>query len=164
MSENMDKHMDKTSIKADMLKQVGTEVGVTDWVLIDQQRIQDFADATLDQQWIHTDPDKAAKGPFGGPIAHGLLTLSLLPHFGEQVAWVPRPAMSVNYGYNKVRFTAPLPSGSRIRSRLTLESVEDRSDGGFTLIITHRIEREGDLLADGGRPIVVAESVGLIYY
>ncbi len=106
----------------------------------------------------------AAKGPFGGPIAHGLLTLSLLPHFGEQVAWIPRPKMSVNYGYNKVRFTAPLPSGSKVRSRLTLESVEDREDGGFTIIVTHRIERDGDLLSDGGRPIVVAESVGLIYY
>ncbi|MGB1162064.1 MAG: MaoC family dehydratase, partial [Alphaproteobacteria bacterium] len=91
----------KDDIKADMLTKVGTEVGVTDWVLVDQKRIQDFADATLDQQWIHTNPEMAAKGPFGGPIAHGLLTLSLLPHFGEQVAWIPRPKMSVNYGYNK---------------------------------------------------------------
>lgn len=154
----------KDDIKADMLTKVGSEVGVTDWVLIDQQRIQDFADATLDQQWIHTQPEKAAQGPFGGTIAHGLLTLSLLPYFGEQVAWIPHPAMSVNYGYNKVRFTAPLPSGSRVRSRLTLESVEDRNDGGLTAIITHRIEREGDLIADGGRPIVVAESVGLLYF
>ena len=154
----------KDDIKADMLTKVGTEVGVTDWVLVDQKRIQDFADATLDQQWIHTNPEMAAKGPFGGPIAHGLLTLSLLPHFGEQVAWIPRPKMSVNYGYNKVRFTAPLPSGSKVRSRLTLESVEDRDDGGLTIIVTHRIERDGDLLADGWRPIVVAESVGLIYY
>lgn len=154
----------KDDIKADMLTKVGTEVGVTDWVLVDQKRIQDFADATLDQQWIHTNPEMAAKGPFGGPIAHGLLTLSLLPHFGEQVAWIPRPKMSVNYGYNKVRFTAPLPSDSKVRSRLTLESVEDREDGGLTIIVTHRIERDGDLLSDGGRPIVVAESVGLIYY
>lgn len=154
----------KDEIKADMLGKVGTEVGVTDWVLVDQQRIQDFADATLDQQWIHTNPEMAAKGPFGGPIAHGLLTLSLLPYFGEQVAWIPRPKMSVNYGYNKVRFTAPLPSGSKVRSRLTLESVEDREDGGLTVIVTHRIERDGDLLSEGGRPIVVAESVGLIYY
>ena len=156
--------LNKDDIKADMLTKVGTEVGVTDWVLVDQKRIQDFADATLDQQWIHTNPEMAAKGPFGGPIAHGLLTLSLLPHFGEQVAWIPRPKMSVNYGYNKVRFTAPLPSGSKVRSRLTLESVEDRDDGGLTIIVTHRIERDGDLLSDGGRPIVVAESVGLIYY
>lgn len=154
----------KDEIKADLLGKVGTEVGVTDWVLVDQQRIQDFADATLDQQWIHTNPEMAAKGPFGGPIAHGLLTLSLLPYFGEQVAWIPRPKMSVNYGYNKVRFTAPLPSGSKVRSRLTLESVEDREDGGLTVIVTHRIERDGDLLSEGGRPIVVAESVGLIYY
>ena len=154
----------KDEIKADMMGKVGTEVGVTDWVLVDQQRIQDFADATLDQQWIHTNPEMAAKGPFGGPIAHGLLTLSLLPYFGEQVAWIPRPKMSVNYGYNKVRFTAPLPSGSKVRSRLTLESVEDREDGGLTVIVTHRIERDGDLLSEGGRPIVVAESVGLIYY
>ena len=131
----------KDDIKADMLTKVGTEVGVTDWVLVDQKRIQDFADATLDQQWIHTNTEMAAKGPFGGPIAHGLLTLSLLPHFGEQVAWIPRPKMSVNYGYNKVRFTAPLPSGSRVRSRLTLESVEDRDDGGLTIIVTHQIGR-----------------------
>ena len=75
----------KDEIKADMLGKVGTEVGVTDWVLVDQQRIQDFADVTLDQQWIHTNPEMAAKGPFGGPIAHGLLTLSLLPYFGERV-------------------------------------------------------------------------------
>ena len=156
--------LNKDDIKAEMLSKVGTEVTVTDWVLVDQQRIQDFADATLDQQWIHTDPEMAAKGPFGGPIAHGLLTLSLLPYFSYQADWVSKPQLSVNYGYNKVRFTAPLPAGSKVRSRQTLESVEDRADGGLTTITTHRIEREGDLLENGGRPIVVAEAVGLIYY
>ena len=156
--------VNKDDIKADMLSKVGTEIAVTDWVLVDQQQIQDFADATLDQQWIHTNPEMAAKGPFGGPIAHGLLTLSLLPHFSYQVEWPHKPQLSVNYGYIKVRFTAPLPAGSQVRSRQTLESVEDRADSGFTLITTHRIEREGDLLENGGRPIVVAEAVGLVYY
>ena len=89
---------------------LGEEVGVSDWVLVDQARIQAFADATLDQQWLHTDPARAAKGPFGGPIAHGLLSLSLLPYFAEQMDWAPPPRMSVNYGYDKVRL-APLPAG-----------------------------------------------------
>lgn len=162
MSEHQSASRD--AVKAEMLTKIDTEVGVTDWVLVDQARIQAFADATLDQQWIHTDPAKAAMGPFGGPIAHGLLTLSLLPYFSEQVSWVPLPQMSVNYGYNKVRFTAPLPAGSKVRSRLTLDGVEERPDGGLTVTMTHRVEREGDLLADGGRPIVVAQSVGLLYY
>ena len=123
-----------------------------------------FADATLDQQWIHTNPEMAKQGPFGGPIAHGLLSLSLLPYFSEQVAWAPRPKMSVNYGYDKVRFTAPLPSGSNVRSRMLLDAVEMREDGGLTIKVTHKIEREGALSEDENRPILIAESVGLFYY
>lgn len=151
-------------IKAELEAQIGTEVGVTGWVLVDQARIQAFADATLDQQWIHTDPEKASKGPFGGPIAHGLLSLSLLPHFSEQVDWAPRAKMSVNYGYDKVRFTAPVPSGSKVRSRLTLQSVDLRDDGGLAVKVIHTIEREGALVEAGNRPILVAESLGLLYY
>lgn len=143
---------------------LGEEVGVSDWVLVDQARIQAFADATLDQQWIHTDPQRAAKGPFGGPIAHGLLSLSLLPYFAEQMDWAPTPRMSVNYGYEKVRFTAPLPEGSRVRCRQTLDRVEERPDGGMMLATTCRLERDGDLMADGGRPVLVAEALGLFYY
>jgi len=143
---------------------LGEEVGVSDWVLVDQARIQAFADATLAQQWFRTGPVRAAKGPFGGPIAHGLLSLSLLPYFAEQMDWAPPPRMSVNYGYEKVRFTAPLPAGSRVRCRQTLDRVDERPDGGLMLATTCRLERDGDLLADGGRPVLVAESLGLFYY
>lgn len=153
-----------SEVKAELDAKIGTEVGVTDWVMVDQARIQAFADATLDQQWIHTNPEMAKQGPFGGPIAHGLLSLSLLPYFSEQVAWAPRPKMSVNYGYDKVRFTAPLPSGSNVRSRMVLDAVEMREDGGLTIKVTHKIEREGALIEDENRPILIAESVGLFYY
>ena len=158
--------MSKSSqeVKAELEAKVGAEVGVTDWVLVDQARIQAFADATLDQQWIHTDPEMAKKGPFGGPIAHGLLSLSLLPHFSEQVDWAPRAKMSVNYGYDKVRFTSPVPSGSKVRSRLTLQGVDVREDGGLSIKVVHTIEREGALVAEGNRPVLVAESLGLLYY
>ncbi|MAH88353.1 MAG: dehydratase [Kiloniella sp.] len=145
-------------------EKIGDEVEVSDWVMVDQDRIQAFADATLDQQWIHTDPVRAEKGPFGGPIAHGLLSLSLLPYFAGQMSWAPLPRMSVNYGYERVRFTAPLPADSRVRCRQTLERVDSRSDGGLMVALTCRVEREGQLLAEGGRPIVVAESLSLFYY
>lgn len=95
----------------------GSELGPTEWMEVTQDRVNLFADATDDHQWIHVDPDKAAGGPFGGTIAHGLLTLSLLPHFTHQMYRVDNIAMAINYGYNKVRFITPVRVGAKIRAR-----------------------------------------------
>lgn len=133
---------------------VGTEVAVTDWLVVDQQAIDLFAQATGDHQWIHVDPARAAQGPFGTPIAHGFLTLSLLPRFFEQAFAIKGSGMGVNYGLNKVRFPAPVPVNSRLRARMTLGAF-DWLDGGacqMTWVVT--IEREG-----GDRPVCVAESL-----
>jgi len=130
----------------------GTHVGASDWMTVDQSRVDTFADATEDHQWIHVDPERAKDGPFGGPIAHGFLTLSLLVHFWNDVA----PAydgVTINYGLNKVRFPAPVPSGSRIRASFRVESVEEVS-GGSQAVLAATVEREG-----GDRPVCVAELV-----
>ncbi|NQW93951.1 MAG: MaoC family dehydratase, partial [Polaromonas sp.] len=105
---------------ADLVACVGQEVAVSEWLLITQQQVNLFADATGDHQWIHVDPEKAAKGPFGGPIAHGFLTLSLIPKFFESTFEIIGSRMGVNYGLNKVRFTSPVPVGSRLRARMKL--------------------------------------------
>lgn len=131
----------------------GREIGLTDWVPIDQQRIQRFADATDDQQWIHTDPQRAAAGPFGATIAHGFLTLSLLPKFFETAFKVREVRMGLNYGLNKVRFPAPVPVGSRLRGRFKLLAFE-AIEGGAQLTVEVTIEREG-----AGKPVCVAESL-----
>lgn len=109
----------------DLKAAVGEQLGYTDWLEIDQKRIDLFAEATGDHQWIHVDPEKAAKGPFGTTIAHGYLTLSLLPLFGPQLLSVEGVTMGVNYGTNKVRFPAPVPAGSRLRATATISSVEE---------------------------------------
>ncbi|WP_030946207.1 MaoC family dehydratase [Streptomyces sp. NRRL S-646] len=136
---------------------VGEQLGYTDWLDIDQKRIDLFAEATGDHQWIHVDPEKAAAGPFGTTIAHGYLTLSLLPLFGPQLMSVEGVKMGVNYGTNKVRFPAPVPVGSRLRATGKISSVED-VPGGVQLAVAYTVEREG-----GDKPVCVAESVARFY-
>lgn len=131
----------------------GSSLGPTEWLEITQDRVNLFADATDDHQWIHVDPEKAADGPFGGTIAHGLLTLSLLPHFSHQLYAVDNIAMGINYGYNKVRFINPVKVGARVRARAEISKV-DRLDGAVQATTTITVEIEG---AD--KPAAVAESI-----
>jgi acyl dehydratase len=141
----------------DLKAAVGEELGYTDWLEVDQKRIDLFAEATGDHQWIHVDPEKAATGPFGTTIAHGYLTLSLLPLFGPQLIKVEGVKMGVNYGTNKVRFPAPVPVGSRVRASFEVGSV-DEFDGGAQVTMTATVEREG-----GEKPVCVAEVVFRYY-
>lgn len=136
---------------------VGEELGPTDWLEIDQKRIDLFAEATGDHQWIHVDPEKAAAGPFGTTIAHGYLTLSLLPHFSPQLLGVEGVRMGVNYGSNKVRFPSPVPVGSRLRATGRIAEVAEVKDG-LQLTLTVTVEREG-----GTKPACVAETVSRFY-
>ena len=139
--------------------QVGTEVGVSDWFLVDQERINAFADATNDHQWIHVDPARAAAGPFGTTIAHGFLTLSLVVGLTADIELeVGDPKMSINYGLDRVRFTAPVPSGTRIRARVELASVEEVK-GGLQVKRVVTVEREGE-----ERPAMVAETLSRYLY
>ncbi|MGZ5182264.1 MAG: MaoC family dehydratase [Ramlibacter sp.] len=137
---------------------VGQEVAVSDWVTITQEQVNQFAEATGDHQWIHVDVEKAKAGPFGAPIAHGFLTLSLLPRFFETALAIGGTRMGVNYGLNKVRFTAPVPVGSRLRARLKLLACEPIENGGMQMTWKVSVEREG---AD--KPVCVAESLGRRY-
>jgi acyl dehydratase len=132
---------------------VGQELGPTDWFAVDQARIDEFARATDDPQWIHVDPVKAAEGPFGTTIAHGFLTLSLCVPLMSRTLGLTGYRMGINYGVNKVRFPAPLPSGSRIRARFTVQSVDEVS-GGEQGVVVATVEREG-----GDKPVCVAELV-----
>ncbi|MFD7503272.1 MaoC family dehydratase [Streptomyces sp. NPDC059850] len=136
---------------------VGEELGPTDWLEIDQKRIDLFAEATGDHQWIHVDAEKAAAGPFGTTIAHGYLTLSLLPHFSPQLLGVEGVRMGVNYGSNKVRFPSPVPVGSRLRATGRIAEVAEVKDG-IQLTLTVTVEREGS-----DKPACVAESVSRFY-
>lgn len=132
---------------------VGQDLASSDWISVDQQRIDRFAQATGDHQWIHVDPVKAAAGPYGTTIAHGFLTLSLLPALGESALAIDDVRMGVNYGLNKVRFIAPLPCGSRVRAHFKLVGFE-AIEGGAKLTMQATLEREG-----GDKPVCVAESV-----
>ena len=143
---------------SEVLSCIGQEVAVSDWLTITQAQIQLFADATGDQQWIHTDPERAAKGPFGAPIAHGFLTLSLLPRFFEETFAIEGAKMGVNYGLNKVRFMAPVPVNSRLRARLTLQAAERIEPEGVQITWLVTVEREG-----GDKPVCVAESLARSY-
>ena len=136
---------------------VGEELGPTDWLEIDQKRIDLFAEATGDHQWIHVDPEKAAAGPFGTTIAHGYLTLSLLPYFSPQLLRVEGVRMGVNYGSNKVRFPSPVPVGSRLRATGRIAEVAEVKDG-IQLTLTVTVESEG-----GTKPACVAETVSRFY-
>ena len=139
---------------SDLAACVGQEVAVSDWITITQQQVDLFADATGDHQWIHVDPAKAAAGPFGGAIAHGFLTLSLLPRFFESSFEVAASRMGVNYGLNKVRFMAPVPVGSRLRARMELLSAEPIDGSGMQMAWEVTVEREG-----AKKPVCVAESL-----
>ncbi|MCX3063100.1 MaoC family dehydratase [Streptomyces beihaiensis] len=137
---------------------VGEQLGHSDWVTIEQARIDRFAEATGDHQWIHVDPERAKSGPFGTTIAHGYLTLSLLPLFGPQLLAVEGTKMGVNYGTNKVRFPAPVPVGSRLRATAKITGADD-VPGGVQLTVAFTVEREG-----GDKPVCVAESVSRYYF
>jgi len=132
---------------------VGKELGPTEWFEVDQERIDLFARATDDPQWIHVDPEKAAEGPFGTTIAHGFLTLSLCVPLMSKTLSLTGYRMGINYGVNRVRFPAPLPSGSRIRATFTVQSVEE-VQGGDQAVVLAIIEREGS-----EKPVCVAELV-----
>ena len=138
---------------------VGTEIGASDWMEITQERVDKFADATDDHQFIHVDPELAAQTPFGGTIAHGFLTLSLIVPLLMQVPLDGGyPVMGINSGLNKVRFPAPVPVGSRIRARYTLDAVEEVT-GGIQLTRTVTVDIEGQ-----EKPACVAESLVRLYY
>jgi len=136
----------------------GEELGTSDWLNVDQERIDRFADATGDHQWIHVDREKAAAGPFGGTIAHGYLTLALLPQFAWQICTVEGAAMAVNYGANKVRFINPVKVDSRLRSSARLSEVTDVA-GGLQLVVVQTVEIEGQ-----DKPACVAETVSRVYF
>ena len=132
---------------------VGSEIGVSDWITIDQDRINTFADVTEDHQFIHIDPEAAAKTPFGGTIAHGFLTMSLLSQFSEQTGIVLEGiTMGVNYGFDKMRFLAPVPSGSKVRGRFVLKSAEEKRPGQFLITYTVTVEIDG-----GDKPALIAD-------
>jgi acyl dehydratase len=132
---------------------VGKDFGPSEWLPITQDRVDAFAEATNDPQWIHVDPERAAAGPFGGTIAHGFLTLSLCVPLMAGLVRPPGYTMGINYGVNRVRFPSPLPVGSRIRARFHVESVEEVA-GGDQAVIQATVEREG-----GDKPVCVAELV-----
>lgn len=151
--------MREISSIAELKSLVGQEVAVTDWFSINQDRVNLFAEATGDHQWIHLDAQRCRKeSPYGTTIAHGFLTLSLLPVIMESAVSMPTSKMGVNYGLNKVRFPAPVPVGSRVRGRLTLQEVED-IEGGAQLIWKVTIEREGS-----DKPVCIAESIVRRYW
>jgi acyl dehydratase len=148
----------KTILKvADLEGRVGQEVGVSPWLEIAQDRIDLFAKATEDFQWIHIDQERARQSPFGGTIAHGFLTLSLLPKLMDETFELSDRTMGVNYGLNKLRFTAPMPAGSRIRGRFTLARCE-KIEGGVQTTWSVVIEREGS-----DKPVLVAETISRQY-
>jgi len=152
--------MGKTAVSLRELEsRVGQEVGVSPWVEMPQERIDLFAKATEDFQWIHCDPQKAGASPFGGTIAHGFLTLSMLPKLSESTFEFSDRKMGVNYGLNKVRFTAPVPAGTRIRGRFVLAKYEKIDGNGVQTTWTATIEREG-----GDKPVCVAETISRHYF
>jgi acyl dehydratase len=137
----------------DLHAHVGAPLGPGDWLEVTQEAVDKFADATHDHQWIHVDPERAKQGPFGGPIAHGYLTLSLLVPLVGGVISVEKRSMGVNYGLNKVRFPAPVPVGSRLRVSGTVASVDD-VPGGVQVVLDLMIEREG-----GDKPVCIVQPV-----
>ena len=155
--------MSKESVLAQLQTQIGEETHLSDWVVVDQARISQFATATGDHQWIHVDPERAAReSPYGAPIAHGFLTLSMLPMLTSPGAGdaprYPGVKLTVNYGLNRVRFPSPVRAGARIRARSTLQEVGEVSDG-LQLVRLVTIDIEG-----GEKPACVAESVSRLYF
>jgi acyl dehydratase len=133
---------------------VGTQLGPTEWLEITQDRVNLFAEATDDHQWIHVDPERAAEGPFGGTIAHGLLTLSLLPQFTRQLYTVDNIAMAINYGYNKVRFITPVKVGAKIRAHAEISKVDKLGGGAVQVTVETTVEIDGS-----DKPAAVVESI-----
>ena len=151
--------MSLQALRLDQLEgKIGEEIGVSPWLAVEQDRIDLFARAIDDPQWIHIDPVRAKAGPFGTTIAHGFLTLSLLSHLIETTFSFDDRKMGVNYGLNRVRFTAPLPSGSKIRARFSLGAFE-KIAGGVQVTFSTVVEREG-----GDKPVLVAEWIGRNYF
>ena len=142
----------------DLAAQLGNEVAVSDWVVVTQERINQFAQATGDHQWIHVDAERAKSGPFGVTIAHGFLTLSLLSAFFEEAIQVEQVRMGVNYGLNKVRVVAPVPVNSRLRARLKLLKADAIDNNGLQSTWEVTMEREG-----APKPVCVAESLVRMY-
>lgn len=139
---------------------IGQEIGTSEWITIDQERINLFADATDDHQWIHVDVERAEReSPFGAPVAHGFLTLSLLPRLTREIMQIEGVATKVNYGLDKVRFVAAVTAGSRLRARQTLNSVERHGEGRYMLRNTVTIE-----IKDSDKPACIAESLSLIIF
>ena len=146
--------MVRLDLKGDIGSRIGEEIAISDWVLVDQQMVDDFADATDDPQWIHVDPERARREtPFGGTIAHGLLTLSLLPKLMYSTISLENRRMGINVGFNRVRFTAPVKVGTRIRGRFVLDKLET-IDSGYQFTWKVTIESEGS-----EKPACVAEWV-----
>lgn len=145
--------MTRINTLAELQTHVGEEIGTSDWVTVDQQRINLFADATGDRQWIHVDPVRAAEGPFGTTVAHGFLTLSLFPEMSESAFQIEDARMGVNYGLNRVRFPSPVPVGSRLRGHFRLLSFEAIARGA-QMVVEVTMEREGS-----SKPVCVAEFI-----
>jgi acyl dehydratase len=143
----------------DLIAALGTALGPSSWLTVDQARVNGFADVTEDHQWIHVDPERAASGPFGTTIAHGFLTLSLLPRFVSELRAVEGMRMGLNYGLNKVRFPAPAPVGCRLRAMATTTEVEKMADGGIQVVNRVTIEIEGS-----AKPACVADMVSRFYF
>ena len=143
----------KTTLPSELQSLVGTEIGFSEWLEIDQVRIDTFADVTEDRQFIHVNKELAEKTPFGGTIAHGFLTLSLLSHFSEASGLVIEGVkMGINYGFEKIRFLAPVPNGSRVRGRFFLKSVVEKKEGNFLITYQVSVDIEGS-----EKPALVAD-------
>jgi acyl dehydratase len=148
-----------TATLDDIRARVGEEVGVSDWILVDQARIDAFAEVTEDRQFIHVDPIGAAKTPFGGTVAHGFLTLSLLSRMAADAMLRPEGVkMGVNYGFDRVRFMAPVRSGKRVRGRLTLTAFDEKRPGQYQFVHNVAVEIEGE-----DKPALIADWIGLIF-
>ena len=143
----------------DIRSRIGQEIGVSDWLTMDQKRIDEFAESTEDRQFIHVDPQAAAQTPFGTTIAHGFLSLSMLSRMAAEVMLIPDTTrMAVNYGLDRVRFIAPVKSGKRIRGRFRLDSIEEKAPGQLLLRHTVTVEIEGE-----EKPALTAEWLGLLF-
>ena len=148
-----------TAPLAEIRAKVGTDIGTSDWILIDQARVDAFAEVTEDRQFIHVDPAAAARTPLGGTVAHGFLTLSLLSRMAADVMLVPDTlSMALNYGADRIRFLAPVRTGKRVRGQFTLDSIEEKSPGQWLTRHTVTVEIEGE-----AKPALVAEWLGLTF-
>ncbi|MFW0794125.1 MaoC family dehydratase [Gordonia sp. CPCC 205515] len=149
----------RTFTSVDELKAaIGEDLGSGEWLEVTQERVNQFAEATGDHQWIHVDPERAKSGPFGAPIAHGFLTLSLLPMLAGSIFTVEGPKLVINYGLNKVRFPNPVPVGSRIRANAVIASIEETS-AGVSMVVKNTVEIEGV-----AKPACVAENVRVMVF